>query len=191
MFNIQPIGNPIFEAVTVADLKAHCRVYGTADDTYLATLRVAARQQVEQDLNMIVAGQTYRLYSDGFSPITLPLAPIVSVDEITYLDADGERQTLSADLYTVKNYTDPVTIDFTGTLPPGTGIQVDFTAGFTLDDPEEPEGANSVPQLIKHAIMFLVAHWFEHRESSSDRLVREVPQGYQRIIDRLRVSRYR
>jgi uncharacterized phiE125 gp8 family phage protein len=62
IFNLDPIGDPLFEAVSVSDLKKHLRVSHAADDTYIGLLSVAARQQVEKDFNVALVGQNYDLH---------------------------------------------------------------------------------------------------------------------------------
>jgi uncharacterized phiE125 gp8 family phage protein len=48
-----------------------------------------------------------------------------------------------------------------GTWPPpgqaAGGIEIDFTAGFGAQ-------AGDVPQSVRHALLLLVAHWYEHRD---------------------------
>ena len=61
-FNLVPVGSVLYEAVTVAEFKAHARISHTADDAYIAVLVVAARQQLEKDLNLAVVGQNYDLH---------------------------------------------------------------------------------------------------------------------------------
>lgn len=194
MFNTIKSGSNINEAVTIDAIKAHCRISTTADDDYLDLLRIAAREQVEADLNLPVVGQAFKLYVETNFPVTqpLPFANIQSIDSITYTDADGQTQTLDDSYYTLKPYKDPPVIEF-DTPPTAQDFVVTFVAGFIMVDPDDTDsdGDNTVPQLIKQAILFLVAHWYEHRESSMESIIKEVPQGYARIIQRLRVSRFR
>ena len=61
-FNLQKVGDPFNEVVTVSELKKHLRVSHSADDTYIGLLGEAARQMVEIDLNRQIVGQEYNLY---------------------------------------------------------------------------------------------------------------------------------
>src|SRR5438067_5876 len=119
MFNLEKTGNPTFEAVSVAEVKAHARIYTSADDSYIDTLRVAAREQVEKDLEVAIVGQAYTLHLDwwldrkyydhsyqygygtthsslhsNFPKVYLPIQPVLSVQGITYTDTNGDAQTL-------------------------------------------------------------------------------------------------
>jgi hypothetical protein len=212
MFNLEKNGSSTFEAVTVAEIKAHARIFTSADDTYLATLVISARQQVEADLNCAVVGQAYKLhleywydpryywelldrYGYGwwypanaiYPKLVLPIQPVQAVQSITYTDGALAPQTLDPALYVLKTFKDPPHIMLlnNGNMPavaPFTDIVVNFTTGYAT--------ANAIPSLIKHATMFLAAHWYEHREGTSEALLREVPQAYERIINRLRVKRF-
>lgn len=137
MQNLEVISTPTNEAVTLAELKAHCRVSATTDDTYMTTLRIAAREQVEKDLGMVVASQAYRLHTElGFPTIQcLPVQPVYEVTSITYTDADDAEQTLSAALYTLKAWKDPPEIEYEDGLPVGTDVVINFTAGFSTVSP--------------------------------------------------------
>lgn len=186
MFNLAKSGAATFEAVSVPELKAHCRVSHTADDTYLGTLCIAAREQVEKDLNLAVAGQSYNLYTEeGFmTTVTLPIQPVLSITSVTYTDANGDTQTLPSGSYTLKSYRDPVQIEFGSGLPSATDVTITFVAGYV--------NAAAVPALIKSAIQFLAANWYENRESIVvGSTANPIPLGYERIIDRLRLSRFR
>jgi uncharacterized phiE125 gp8 family phage protein len=189
MWNLEKIGAPLYEAVTVAEVKAQARVSISTDDTYIDALRIAAREQVEKDLNTPVAGQAYRLHTEsGFvSCLRLPVQPVVSVSSVTYTDENGQSQTLNSSLYRLKAYKDPPLIEFEDGLPShATDVIVNFTAGYSA--------ANTVPSLIKHAILFLAAAWYEQREAVSEMTggsVQAIPLGYERIISRCRVTRFR
>ncbi len=211
MFNLETVGASTFEAVTVDELKAHCRIFHSADDAYLDLLRVGARQQVEKDLNIAVVGQQYTLHLDSwfdhhrvhqnlipigyganyphiyYPHIAIPVQPLQSVESIMYTDTDGDTQTLDPSLYEVKPFKDPPHIRLVeGTFPDiqaYSEILVTFTAGYA--------DADSVPQVLKHAVFFLASHWYEHREAEVESIMRDVPLGYERIINRWNVKRFK
>lgn len=185
MFNLVQSGDATFEPVTVAELKAHARISISSDDAYLTTLLVAAREQVEADLNMTIAGQSYVWHTDSTLGGTLyfPVQPVTAITSITYTDTDEASQTLDSSNYTLKSYTDPPSVEFGDTVPTGTETVVTFTAGYADVD--------AVPQKIKHAVMFLAAHWYESREAAQEGSMTTVPLAYERIIGRQRVSRFR
>ncbi len=57
---------PSVEPVSLAEAKAHCRVDGTAEDTLIASLIVAARMHVERALDAALIAQGWSLYLDGW-----------------------------------------------------------------------------------------------------------------------------
>lgn len=197
MNNLVKVGDPIYEPVSVTQLKVHCRISHNADDSYLDTLRTAARAQTELETNLVIAGQAYTWHTEAGFPSTLylPVQPVSAFTSITYTDAAGESQTLDDSLYTFKSYTDQPSIEFTGTVPPGTDIVVNFIAGFPYEEPEEPEDevtVHSVPSLLSHAVMFLAANWYENREPVVvGSISSALPLAYERIVQRLRVRRFR
>jgi uncharacterized phiE125 gp8 family phage protein len=152
--------------VSLAEAKAHCRVDGTAEDTLVASLAVAARMHIERSLNVALIEQGWSLYLDAWPErawVDLPLAPIASLDAVRLYDVADTPATLDDALFL---------LDGAGRRPrlvrreagswplPGrsvNGIEIAFTAGYgaTPDD---------VPMPLRLAIKMLVAHWYECRE---------------------------
>ena len=157
---------PSAEPVPLAEAKDHCRVEGTAEDTLVASLAVAARMHIERSLNVALIDQQWSLYLDSWPDgawVDLPLAPIVSLDAVRLYSPDDTFETLDPDLFL---------LDRTGLRPrlvrrevqawpmPGrsaNGIEIAFTAGYG-EDPDD------VPMPIRLALKMLIAHWFESRE---------------------------
>lgn len=93
---------PASEPVSLADLKLHLRVDTTAEDDLIAGLGVTARQYAEAFTQRAIPLQTWDLKLEGFpcgSEFYLPLAPCVSVTSITYVDTNGDSQTLATSVY--------------------------------------------------------------------------------------------
>jgi uncharacterized phiE125 gp8 family phage protein len=63
------------------------------------------------------------------------------------------------------------------------GVEIDFSAGFG-------EAGADVPDLLKRAILLLVAHWFEFRAGfgPADQPA-SYPAGYERLIAGYRAGR--
>jgi uncharacterized phiE125 gp8 family phage protein len=157
---------PSAEPVSLAETKAHCRVDGTAEDTLVASLAVAARMHIERSLNVALIEQQWSLYLDRWPDrdwVDLPLGPVVGLDAVRLYSPDDTFVTLDPSLFL---------LDRTGLRPrlvrreaqawaaPGrsaNGIEIAFTAGYG-------EAADDVPMPIRLAIKMLVAHWFESRE---------------------------
>lgn len=108
----------------------------------------------------------YRLTLDWRWPdaICLPRAPVQSIDEITYVDADGVTQTLATSEYQFDLGAEPVYIrpaynkNWPAVRNQIAAITVDFTAGYGE--------AADVPAQMRHAMLIIAADSFENREET-------------------------
>lgn len=100
---------PTQEPLSLADLKARLQVDHDDDDATLRALLVAARQAVEGWEWRSHLTQTRTMALDRFPchTIYVPAPPLQSVTSITYVDAVGDEQTLSASLYQVDTASEP------------------------------------------------------------------------------------
>ena len=134
----------------------------SADDLFLAELLDDAADFVGDRSDMAVLETGFRLTVPRFPcsslhPIYLPRPPLVSVQAITYLDHDGQRQ--SMDLANVDESTGQVSLvqmKVGNTRPSALcrrdSVQVDYTAGTTT------------PKAALRAILLLVGHWHLNRD---------------------------
>ena len=156
---------PEAEPLATAEAKKHCNIDFSEDDTYIDTLIKAARIHCEMYLRRALVNTTFDLTLDCFPcVIQPPRSPLVSVTSITYLDTNGTSTVLATSEYSVDTKREP------GRIYPAYGkawpsvqsienaITVRFVAGYGAT-------AASVPQTIRHAMLLLVGHWYENRES--------------------------
>ena len=172
---------PAAEPLTLADAKPHLRVDAdiTEDDGLIAALIVTARQQAEHRTGRALVTQQWRLGLDRFADdsMDLPLPKLQSVQSVTYLDADGVRQTLAGAEY------DVVTDELVGRLLPAFGktwpdcrirpgsVQVSYTCGYGA--------ASDVPQSIKAWMLLAIGAWYENREAmTAGQPVAELPRSF-------------
>lgn len=156
---------PAEEPVTVAEAKALLRIDGSAEDILIASLIVTSRLHVETALGLALITQGWRLTLDVWPDggvVRFPLRPIQSITSVTVKDAAGTPNTVAAEDYLLDGRAvRPRLIARDGKWPaPGlraNGIDIQFAAGIG-DEPED------IPQPIRHAILLLVAHWYEHRD---------------------------
>ena len=184
---------PAAEPITAAEAKTHDRIDGTDSDTLLALYITAARQMTERMFGLALVTQTWDFSFDAFPPATrfdpwgaipLPLPPLQSVTSISYLDGNGDSQTVSTSVYDVHaNPTQPepgrITLGYGQSWPDvlciPEAITVRFVAGFGA--------ASAVPEDIKTALKFMVAHWFENREPASQAgRIEDVPFTFQALM---------
>lgn len=183
---------PPAEAVTLDEQKAHMRVDHADDDALIEALISAARQHVDGAdgwLGRALVQQTWDMNMNGFpllaseGRIVLPLAPLISVDEITYRDPDGGTQALAPAAYQVVDGGSQRS--FIALEPnqawPGTddrydAVTVRFTAGYAPSGDSPPDYAANVPFPIKAALMIMVADMYENREQRiTGTIVAELP----------------
>ena len=153
------------EPVSVAEAKAQLRIDTSDEDALIGSLSVAARMLVERTLGLALITQTWSYFLDVWPErgcIALPLLPVQAVSAVTVHDADGGASVLDADSYSVDVLSAPARLVLKSATPSVVtrsfnAFEVAFTAGYGDD-------AADVPQPIRHAILLLVAHWFERRE---------------------------
>lgn len=158
---------PEEEPISLDEGKAWAKLDADDEDELVEALIVAARQYVERETNRVLVTQEWRLDLDAFptrsaEPIRLAKGPVSEVTELAYRDGDDAAQTLTADEY----LTDPLPADNPRLHPavdtawpdfqrqPG-AVQITFTAGYG--------DAADVPDALKTAMKFLIAHWVDNR----------------------------
>ena len=100
---------PTVDPISVDDVKCNLGIEGHDDDSQIASRIDAVRDAAEGVLWSALLTQTLTLKIDcGFpSCIVLPRAPLQSVTSITYIDQNGDTQTLATDQYTVDTDSKP------------------------------------------------------------------------------------
>ena len=156
------------EPVSTADAKTHLRVTGSGEDAYIATLVKAARMQVEKMTNRALITQTWEMFLPDWpwdTFIRLPKPFLQSVTSVTYMDEDGNTDTVSTDVYGVDVNSTPGRIYLkpnqtwpSESLYEGTPITITFVAGYG-------NAATDVPQALIHAVKLLVGDLYENRET--------------------------
>lgn len=166
---------PAEEPVTLGEARAFLRLDDTSEDGLLAALITAARAVLEGETRRAFVTQSWRLLIDRFpeGAIVMPLAPVAEVTAIRLVARNGESETVDPALYDLELGAEPPRIHpaARGTWPApkkrAGGIAVDFTAGYG--------GPAAVPQALKHAVLLLVAHWFETRLPVAFEGANEIP----------------
>lgn len=177
---------PVAEPVNRDEVKqSHLRVTDPDDDVYIGGLITAARSATEIQTNRALITQTLVQTLDKFPSgrvIELQRCPTVSITSVKYYDQNNTLQTLSSSLYTVDPSGEPgrIVLNWGTSWPvvfsrPG-AIEIEYVAGY---------GANEkfVPAELKHAICFLVAHWYRTREPVNiGSTVADIPLTYDWLI---------
>ncbi|MBZ9808134.1 phage head-tail connector protein [Mesorhizobium sp. ESP-6-2] len=151
---------PTDEPVSIAEAKRQVRAVDFADDdAYLTDLIAVARNHAEKYCGAILATQTVAVKADRWNDFChLPVTPVQSVTSISYIDTNGDAQTLADTVYELRN--DSIVLNY-GQNWPATQPRSLITVTAIV-------GAADVPPAVKHAIFLRVADLYEFRESEDD-----------------------
>jgi uncharacterized phiE125 gp8 family phage protein len=190
---VKALEAPAEEPITTAEAKSHLKVDTDDEDTYIGTLIIAAREYAEGVLGRTLVSTRKQIKLDAFpennGPIEIPLPPTIEIQSFAYINASGGSTSLVEDtdfkLVDGGDNEPAKVVPCYGKSWPAARAEDDavtivFLAGW--------EDADDVPQSIKQAILLLVAHWFENRESVNiGNIVNEVPQGVDALLWRNRI----
>jgi len=156
---------PSVEPVTLAEAKALLRVETSDEDALLSTLIAAARMTVEVNTGRALITRTLQLTRDRWpcAPhLVLPHPPVQAVQAVELVDADDGVTEWPLDNYLVET-SGPAPrlvlrpgVSWPAVVRPAGGIRITFTAGYG-------DTAAAVPPPLGHAVLLLVAHWYENR----------------------------
>lgn len=180
---------PAVEPVTLADAKTWLRVTNDDDDGVITSLIAGARSHIEAQTRRAMITQTWRLVRDAWPAdgriAALPV-PMVEIVAARVFDEGGTPHAIDLDAFVVDNAAAPAIIAFApwSSIVPGRqagGIEIDITAGYG-DAPDD------VPEPLRQAVRFLVAHWFESRGLAAlGRAAADLPAGLAALIAPYRV----
>ena len=173
---------PSVEPVTLAEAKAHLRIDHDAEDDLIGGLIRAARDEVERTTSLALIDQAWRAALDdlpGSGLVRLRRGPVKHIIAVTLYGADGEARLLDPSQFELDSLSTPARLHIR-TRPDAlrimNGIEIDFQAGYG-------EAGADVPDLLKRAVLMLVAHWFEFRASygAASQPV-SMPDGFLRLL---------
>ncbi len=157
---------PASEPISVEEAKAHLRIDTNAEDVLIASLILTSRLHIEAAADLALINQTWTLKLDRWplgAEVVIPLSPLQAVNAVRVKDGNGVAQVVPSTSYLVDMASKPPRLVWNATARPdpgvpAAGIEIEFGAGF---------GASSVsvPAPIRHAVLLLIAHWYEHRAS--------------------------
>lgn len=180
---------PAAEPLTLAEVKAHLRLDGSAEDALLTSLIAAARHYLEATTGLALITQRLRFYLDDWPVdglIQLAIAPLQSLEMVTVYDAAGNPQTVPLAGHVLDAVSTPARLFLAAqpaTSRPLNGIEIDVTAGFGNT------GAD-VPDTLIRAMLMHVALMYELRCAiPSDMQPAAIPAGYDRLVSPYRLVR--
>lgn len=169
--------------VSVAQARAQLRVDFDEDDTLIEGLIGAATDALDGYTGILgraLVTQTWRQDFDRFTGcMRLPLAPVASISEIVYFDAENAEQTLSTDVYELlSDARGPyVALQADQAWPASYAragaVRVSYVAGEAVED---------LKPALRAAIMLHVAHLYENRAAGSATPISVLPLAYYALI---------
>ncbi len=178
---------PAAEPVSLEQAKNHCRVDDiTADDGLITELIKTARDYVESHIQRPLITQEWMLYIDSFQCLVRLKANLQSVSQVRYINSAGAWAVIDPADYEIDS------VDEVGAIYPTynktwpatrntrNAIEIKFIAGYG--------DADSVPPSIVEAMLLLIGHLYQNRESVTIGVsVAETPQGIDFLLMQHRV----
>jgi uncharacterized phiE125 gp8 family phage protein len=175
---------PTEEPISLDEAKLHLREDEDQQNELIESLIQSAREHAEQITGRVFCTQQWILTLDRFpleSFIKLPFPPLISVEEVNYVDENGVTQILSTDDYVVDLSSQPFgkidlaySVYWPVTRCQPNAVSIEFTCGFG--------DKSKVPASIKAAMKLHLAHLYENREASSNAIVTELPMAYDNLL---------
>ena len=186
--NVSVIAPPTAYPVTLAEAKSVLAVLHDDDDALIAGLIAAATDFIDgpNGVGVAMMAQTWRYALDNFpdrgdwEEIKLPGHGVTAVSSVTYVNTAGIETILDAAEYRLEANMEPARVYPVTSWPgadcrPG-AVWVDYVLGAASPaDVAEP---------LRVAVLHIVAHWFEHRNSVADVRMENVPMGAHAILEK-------
>jgi len=149
------------EPIDVDDAKRQLRVLSNHENAFIESAIVDARGWIEAYTGLILTHREVKEVVPSFSR-QLRAWPIASIDDVAYIDSDGQPATLAADAYFAQIARRPVALISPSwpSIACGSMVTVTMTAGF-----ETPAAITAFSPNIMRAMRILVAGFFADRET--------------------------
>lgn len=154
--------------VTLGEAKAHCRVDHADDDAQIIALIAAATSYLDGYQGIMgraLIEQEWELYYDTFpcGDLKIPLGNLLSITSVEYVDPTTLLYvTWAASNYEVDIYSPDGWVIAADSWPTiadtSNAVRVTFKAGYG-------GAAAEVPAAVRHAILMIVGHWYNMRET--------------------------
>lgn len=170
--------------VTLDEVKRSARIDTDDEDAILDGYLAAAVRSVEEMTGRALMPQTWA-YSvsepSGRHKLELPWTPVASVVSISYFDENDTAQSDTVSNYYLykdddKAFLEPKDgFDWPNTIDRDDAITIRFVAGYG--------SAGLVPEELKHAVILLATHWFEHRVPVAEKAMHNVPYSVEHLVN--------
>lgn len=191
-YSLRMVSAPAISPISLAEAKQQMRVESSDDDAYINRLISAAMAYTDArgalGRAMITQSWAQSFYSHN-DRVDLMLSPVTALTSVKYYDTNNVLQTATLSDYMLVAsadwaYVQPVS----GKAWPTTyaredAIRIEFVAGYG-------PLASDVPKAVHHALLLLIAHWYENREESSEKNQTSIPFGFDMLLNTERTGWY-
>jgi uncharacterized phiE125 gp8 family phage protein len=196
MYKWRIVVPPAEPVVDLATLKQHLRIIWDYEDDYLEQqLLPAAERRCEAWMKRSLAPQTLEAAFDGFvgcGGVRLARPPLIEVESVTYIDAEGVSQAMDLADVAVDTFEEPgMVFPLPGQHWPTTqrgnpnAVKVRYRAGY--ESQSSPVEA-AVPADLVAAVLLTAGDLYENRESTIVGVsAQQVPLAAERLMDPYRV----
>ena len=171
---LKVITEPATEPVTLAEASLFIRYTQSLQNNVITALITAARRYVESWTNRTLVTTTYEYYLEDFCNVMeMPKSTVNSITSITYVDSNGDTQTLASTVYGLDNVSPINTVyllpeqSWPAVQTQPNAVKITFPAGYGA--------ASAVPEDVKIAIKIMVGFMFEQREAMQEQELKNNP----------------
>lgn len=152
--------------ITLPEVKAHCRVFNSFEDTYLSSLIPVYLDMAQSYTGrMLTTGSAVVVVHGWQSQVLLPYG---NVTEVTKLVLDGTESTA----FTFDDVSQMVTIN-----APYATARIEFNAGY-----------ETLPVVVKQAVLVMINTAFNNRDDVVvGQTVNEMPRTSRDLLDRVKL----
>lgn len=175
------LAGPAEEPVSLAEAKAFLKVDDDAEDGLITTLIGAARLHIEGVTGRALVAQSWRKVIHAWPEsrmVRLPVGPVSAIAAINAVDESGASHEIGLEAFSLDGdmLVVPAVVMGMPRLQSRQGIEIDYLAGFG-------DAAEDVPADLRTALLGLVAHWHEHRDTViAPGSGAVVPSGFDRLV---------
>ncbi len=171
--------------VGLTEAKTHLRVDLSDDDTYIQMLIEMATHVVEQYTRLFIVENTVEVYYDQFPDyFNLQYGNLQLITSIKYYDSSNNLTTLDSSNYEMDKHAQPALVyrsqgsTWPSTYDKPNAVTLKFSGGYEFQDYDD-----KFPRPLKHAILLLIGHFYENRQSVADKVQYSIPMTVEYLIN--------
>lgn len=180
-------GSSPFPALSV--VKSHLRVDFDDDDTYIESIRSAAKSYIEEYCSLKFGTFVNYAYWDYAHPLVLvPAQANAILDtypdtlQLDVLQDDGTYAEVAAAEHDIDFKTNPIRVRYSGTYSYTRKLNR-FRLRFQTQN-------STVPAYVSQAFLMICGHFYENRQDVGKDRVFEVPMNSRYLLERFRQSQF-